>query len=179
LNINKYIERLIRQRNSIYGKNYKTKNFNNMDVQSLYPNIFTPLKDSVKNFCEPLTKKQIFNLQFKWDMQQITKSTNNEWWDDPNFWYVISTFKCLDEEFIEEYSERVNWKSISIMQNLSENFIRKFKDRLDLNSFLASNMYRSNHSAEFIEEIEFWIKDLKSHTDGMNIKYSFIDDTNL
>lgn len=44
-------------------------------------------------------------------------------------WYNISRFQTLSEEFMREYSDKINWTEISARQRLSEEFIREFEDR--------------------------------------------------
>jgi len=43
----------------------------------------------------------------------------------------INYLKPLNEEFIRENQNEVNWNSISLIQNLSENFIREFQDKVN------------------------------------------------
>lgn len=47
------------------------------------------------------------------------------------YWYLISKYRYLSEEFIEKYRDKLYWDWISIEQNLSESFIEKYKDKVD------------------------------------------------
>ena len=46
-------------------------------------------------------------------------------------WVRISKYQQLTEDFIREFHNKVDWKYISIHQELSEQFIREFSDKLD------------------------------------------------
>jgi len=150
-----------------------------MDYQSLYPNFMFGRDTIPEKFDKPLTKQQLFDLQFKWDL--VPSGTNiiknAEWWDDPNYWYRISLFSELSEDFIMEYEDRVNWFCISMTQNLSEDFVRKFKDKLNLECLLKS--YRHNLSSEFLYEISCWVKGIEyipSRSYGYSTDFTYIDE---
>jgi hypothetical protein len=44
-------------------------------------------------------------------------------------WDWISYSQNLSENFVREFQDKVNWKDIFKHQNLSESFIREFKDK--------------------------------------------------
>jgi len=58
----------------------------------------------------------------------------NDWFIEEHIeeldWADISTNNKLSERFIEKWSERVNWKIISGFQKLSESFIEKHRDKV-------------------------------------------------
>ena len=63
-------------------------------------------------------------------------------------WYYISSYQVLSEQFIEKYSDKVNWKQgISRYQRLSESFIEKYKDKVD---WVYISIYQTL-SEQFIE----------------------------
>jgi hypothetical protein len=55
---------------------------------------------------------------------------------------VISYTQNLSEEFIEKYSDKVDWYYISSRQNLSEEFIRKHINKIHI-SWLMNNNFIS------------------------------------
>ena len=54
----------------------------------------------------------------------------------------------LSEDFIREFSDRIDWEYISYQQKLSENFIREFSNKVDWNGI----SYRQKLSEKFIRE---------------------------
>jgi len=108
-----------------------------------------------------LTKKQLFDLQFKYSNIRppfCEGTISKNWWDFRTYWDSVS-FDCeLTEDFIREYQDYVNWEYISKVQKLSEDFMREFKDKLDWDSI----MFYQKLTIEFMTEMvnEGYIKDL-------------------
>ncbi len=69
-------------------------------------------------------------------------------------WIEISSRQKLNEDFIREFSDRVDWIEISSRQKLSEDFIREFEDKV---SWMVVNYQIL--SKEFIKEIDLQRKD--------------------
>jgi hypothetical protein len=54
-----------------------------------------------------------------------------EKYSDKVDWKFISIFQKLSESFMENHSDKIDWKYISIYQTLSESFIDKYADKLN------------------------------------------------
>ena len=128
-------------------------------VADMYPNsvLNFPIEfiEKNENFKIPLTKQQIFDLQFKWNLlpDSDIKVELKEWWDDPIYWKCICKYRELSEDFIREYRNRVNWVYISLCQKLSEEFIMEFIDR-KLNAYaLLINSNKDTYSEKLMTEI--------------------------
>jgi len=83
-----------------------------------------------------LTKKQLFDLQFKYmDIKPKNKLGEpiKEWWKNDSSWYNISfnidLKKEISIEFIRDFKDYLKWSTISTYKTLSEDFIREFKDK--------------------------------------------------
>ena len=46
-------------------------------------------------------------------------------------WSHVCKHQQLSEQFMRDFSHLLDWRSVSRYQRLSENFIREFKDRID------------------------------------------------
>jgi len=113
-----------------------------------------------------LTKKQIFDLQFKYGytsgspaVTATISEKEDDWWNNGYFWNWISRMYYLSEDFIRNYKDFVNWGSISRYQKLSEEFIFEFKEYLIYahlidNRHIPSNLKHRiiNESGEFSHE---------------------------
>ena len=97
------------------------------------------------------------------------------------YWYYISTYQNLSEDFIREFEDSVDWNYISRYQNLSEDFIREFKDKVYWYGISAYQNLSSKFRKEFKIEVpktnwlykpvNFKLKYIKENTD-----YEVIDD---
>lgn len=47
-----------------------------------------------------------------------------------SFWYSVSRNQKLSEDFIRDYSEKLNWEYITSSQELSEDFVIEFSDKI-------------------------------------------------
>jgi hypothetical protein len=47
----------------------------------------------------------------------------------PN-WNLISQYRKLSEDFIQEFKDTVTWQKIINYQGLSEDFLEEFKDKI-------------------------------------------------
>jgi len=104
-----------------------------------------------------LTKKQLFDLQFKYmDIKPKNKLGEpiKEWWKNDSSWYNISfnidLKKEISIEFIRDFKDYLKWSTISTYKTLSEDFIREFKDYVDWYCIL----FYQKLSKEFIDEIK-------------------------
>ena len=69
-------------------------------------------------------------------------------------------FQHLSEEFIREFTDRVNWNSIAVHQNLSENFIRKFKGKVTWNWISMFQHLSEDFIREFTDRVNwYWISE--------------------
>jgi len=105
---------------------------------------------------KPLTRKQIFDLLFKYpEVNRIGRIINlsygnKVWFDDHRIWKHISDNFKLSEDFMREFRKQLNWDCISRNQNLSEKFIKEMKNYIVWNHIVK---YQSL-SKEFIERME-------------------------
>jgi len=138
------------------NKYYPYKQVVDTDITQLYPN--TMIIDNphrrLKEYKTPLTKQQIFDLTFKWNLAPSFKVTCDDWWNSYSYWWRICAFgEELSEEFLREYQDRIDWFIISKNQNLSEEFIWEFKDKLNLKSVIRrGRVYRM--SPDFLKKLE-------------------------
>jgi len=51
-----------------------------------------------------------------------------------NFWYYISRYQRLSEEFMDDFKDSIMWYYVSMYQEMSEEFLIRHMDRLDLRS---------------------------------------------
>lgn len=77
----------------------------------------------MKLISKQLTKKQLFDLQFKYDINPIYKVQFVLFWDK-------ISMELLSEEFMREFADFLDWKLISDMQEMSADFILEFKDKI-------------------------------------------------
>jgi len=45
-------------------------------------------------------------------------------------WFIISVFQDLTEEFMCKYNKLIDWYSVSIYQTLSEQFVREYQHKV-------------------------------------------------
>jgi len=50
-----------------------------------------------------LTKKQIFDLQTKWNIPSKFKIIGKEWWNDERYWKDVCINQSLPKKFVKEY----------------------------------------------------------------------------
>ena len=84
------------------------------------------------------------NEEFKKEVEKLIKKYDlncsiEEFKDNTKIWFLMSQCKCLPEDFIRKFQDKVNWKEISAHRVLSEKFIKEFKHKLDLKYLLEKN----------------------------------------
>jgi len=152
--------------------------FGTTSIQSMYPNIIN--FPELKEFERPLDRKQIFDLQFKWNLipnNEFEAEGFNNWWDSPRYWTNISAREKLSEEFIREFKDRVNWHYISLTQKLSEGFIREFIEKLYVPALLL-NSNKDNYSEELTTYLKLRYEKLKTFKKlcGKEAKITYVDE---
>lgn len=65
--------------------------------------------------------------------------------DNPIIWETLSKEYNLDEDFIRQNADKVNWYWICLRQHLSINFIREFADKINWGNLALT----TNWSDEF------------------------------
>ena len=69
------------------------------------------------------------------------ENRSNERFEETKIWNDISRNVKLDEEFIEKYQDKVNWKMIINYQILSAEFVNKFlhKGQISIRDLKSNN----------------------------------------
>ena len=81
-------------------------------------------------------------------------------------WYRITRCQKLSEDFIREFSDRVDWNYISTCQKLSENFIREFKHKVNWPDISIYQKLSENFIREFKGEVSwYWISSYQKLSD--------------
>ena len=75
------------------------------------------MKQSVRKEVKEIIKKKNLNCSIREFHSKV-------------YWYQISYYQKLSEDFIREFQSKVNWGYISRHQILSEDFIREFKSKV-------------------------------------------------
>lgn len=90
------------------------------------------------------------------------------------FW--ISRFPPDDEklslEFIEEFSDYVDWEAISRYDNLTEDFIRKYQDKIDW-EIISYNLLSEAFIREFQDKVKWFLVSIKENLSEEFIKEFF------
>jgi len=120
--------------NTTYGAMSKNSNF--LNIKDMYPETMLQIDDI--SYEKPLTKQQIFNLQFKWDVARPDEFNarffKKEMWYDTKYWRSVSSKIDTPEDFIREFKDRIMWDYITLFRvEFSEEFKEEFKDKLKLN----------------------------------------------
>jgi len=101
-----------------------------------------------------LTKKQIFDLKFKWGVEKGN-------FESPLFqklFFIDVAYKAiLSEEFIRDFKDQLDWDGISRYQQLSEDFIEEMKNYVNwqiiINSQkLSTALYEKMKKEGYINE---------------------------
>ena len=88
-------------------------------------------------------------------------------------WNYISYYQKLSEDFIREFKDKVDWFYISQFQKLSEDFIREFQDKVNWFSISFAQNLSENFIKEFQNKIN-WKLLLKKHGYSLiNFDYNF------
>ena len=99
---------------------------------------------------------------------------------------MISRQQKLSEDFIREFSDKVDWCNISEYQKLSENFIREFADKLNWGNISAYQQLSEDFIREFADKVnweiisahqklsETFINEFKDKLDISLIEYNWI-----
>lgn len=83
----------------------------------------------------------------------MTKEFIEEFSDKIN-WQTICLTKNLSEDFIREFQDKVDWKLVSIYQKLSEDFIREFQDKVDWTLCFLYQILSDKFVDEFKDKID-------------------------
>jgi hypothetical protein len=81
-------------------------------------------------------------------------------------WIFISSHQDLSEDFIREFQDRVNWTCISRDQKLSNEFILEFKDKICFD-YLLSNSEVSHFCSKEIQNLilQELLDEIKNYTE--------------
>jgi len=71
-------------------------------------------------------------------------------------WIEISQNQNLNENLIREFKDYVDWTIVSICQKLSEDFIREFQDRIDWFGISQYQRLSENFIREFHDKVCWW-----------------------
>jgi len=108
-----------------------------------------------------LTKKQLFDLQFKYsdivEMEIHLPEPDNIVcsYTKREYWEYISNHEDLSEDFIREFKDYLNWEDISYYQTLSEDFIREFKDYVDWENISSYQILSEDFIREFKDRVNW------------------------
>src|SRR5574343_1752697 len=91
--------------------------------------IIKEIKDIEKFFDENMKNFEVY-LSYISIFQKLSEEFIEKYSDKIN-WHHISEFQKLSEKFIEKHCNKVNWWYISQYQKLSEEFIEKHFDNVD------------------------------------------------
>jgi len=53
-----------------------------------------------------LTKQQIYDLEFKWNLPSKYRVEGTEWWNDERYWKDVVFNNTLPDEFYKEYEDQ-------------------------------------------------------------------------
>ena len=70
---------------------------------------------------------------------------------------IISKSQRLNEDFIREFKDKVDWDYISTYQYLSENFIEEFKDYVNWNDIIIYQILSEKSIIKFRSYFEYYI----------------------
>lgn len=70
-------------------------------------------------------------------------------------WERISWSQILSEDFIREFSHKVHWDLISYRQKLSEDFMREFSDNLHWECITSAQVLSEDFIREFSSKIDW------------------------
>ena len=112
-----------------------------------------------------LTKQQIFDLQFKYDIKatpSIMKKKN--WWNHIEYWRWIFDTKSssIPEEFFRMYINVIDelggyyWEIISRQAIFSEDFIREFQDKVYWEGVSSIPNLSEDFIREFQDKVYWW-----------------------
>lgn len=115
----------------------------------------------LKQFKNKLDLKRVIIYQLLSEdfIEEIIEDLENK---DGDFWYYISTYQKLSEDFIREFKDKVYWQRICMNQKLSEGFIEEFNDRVDWSLIWIFQSLSENLKQKYKNEIDKASYDLKS-----------------
>ena len=89
-------------------------------------------------------------------------------------WIRICRFMELSEDFMREYSNKLNWMYISMNQKLSIQFLKDYQDKIDWYYFAG---YNKNITVEILKEFSHKINRIKVINNSHNSAvYSYLMD---
>jgi len=98
---------------------------------------------------KPLTKKQIFDLKFKWNLDTGLLDEG----DVLLFFRVLAYTTELSEDFMREFKDNLDWKSVCMWQKLSsEEFIYELREYIDWRCLIEYQ--RDNISLDFYQKMK-------------------------
>ena len=83
-----------------------------------------------------------------------TCNTNYKSMDEVIWWEMSMDYK-LSEDFIREFSDKLDWRIISISQKLSEDFIREFADKVDWKQISTTQKLSEDFIREFADKVNW------------------------
>ena len=112
-----------------------------------------------------LTQEQIDRLEINEQLQKHIKKNN---------WFIISSSFKLEEEFMREFQDYLEWDYISEFQPLFEDFIREFQDKVYFYNIFKYQNISKEFKKEFKDKaketvIEQWFRE-KTKKDKRVIK---------
>ena len=105
----------------------------------------------IRSHIDNLTEKDWRIISYH---QKLSEDFIREFSDKVN-WNLISCHETLSESFIREFSDKVNWRCISKYQKLSEDFIREFSDKIDWTwPHMQDKLYVLESKSEILSDLE-------------------------
>ena len=92
-----------------------------------------------------------YNQRFSKNLTELPDLNKNK-----HFWNYITLYQKLNESFIREFKDILNWYNISEYQKLSESFIREFKDNVKWDYISKYQKLSEKFIREFKDYVE-WI----------------------
>jgi hypothetical protein len=102
--------------------------------------------------CKKLLKEIAQRGRFELGDNPIKSIHKNAWKVD---WFAVSHEK-LNEAFIREFQDKINWSRIGYTQSLSEDFIREFQDRLDWDYISYCQILSEDFIREFQDKVNWY-----------------------
>lgn len=87
---------------------------------------------------------------------------------------ILSAEGELNEDFIREFHNELDWEFISIHQKLSESLIRKFKNKVDWCDVARFQIFSKEFANEFLEYLVLYSSILNKRKDELGFKIEFV-----